>query len=320
MKSLIRKTPIPIAGLMLGLAGLGNLVVGYGIYYRYLAGLLSFLITILLIIRLFMSKDTLKSEFDNPIVASVTPTFFMGLMILATYLKEIIPSLAIYIWYFAIILHISWILWFTIRFIFNFKLKQVFPSFFIVYVGLVVASVTAPVFNNLKLGQFIFYFGFVAYLILLPVVIYRVLFFKNIKSPALPTITIFTAPAALCLAGYLSSFSENNFTLTAVLTLLTIVMLLGVTIYLPRMIKIGFYPSFSAFTFPYVISAIGLKMSAKFWQNKFGFNWFKYLAGITEILAIGLVLFVLLAYINFFYKSYQYLKNGLPNKQKVVSN
>lgn len=322
MQNLIRKTPIPIAGLMLGLAGLGNLIARHGIYYHYLAGFLAFFFTFLLIGRFFLNKAELKNDFENPIVASVTPTFFMGLMILATYLKSILPTGAAYLWYFAIILHIGWIIWFTIHFILNFKLKQVFPSFFIVYVGLVVASVTAPMFNNLKLGQFIFWFGFIAYLLLLPVVSYRVLCFKKIKAPALPTITIFTAPAGLCLAGYLSVFPEKSFILVAILTLLTISMLLAVTLYLPRMLQGGFYPSFSAFTFPYVISAIGLRMAVKFWRARSTliFAWLNYAAIITELLAAGLVLFVLLAYIKFFYQNYQDLKYGLDNRQKAANS
>jgi exfoliative toxin A/B len=307
MQSLIKKTPIPIAGLMLGLAGLGNLVADYNIYYRYLAGILSVLTALFLIGRFLIARDSLGPDLRNPVIASVTPTFFMALMILATYLLSITPNLASYLWYFAIILHTVWIIWFTIRFIFNFKIQQVFASYFIVYVGLVVASVTAPAFNNLKLGQGIFYFGFAAYLVLLPVVIYRVFWVKGIKDPALPTIAIFTAPAGLCLAGYLSSFPEKNILMPGLLTILTLIMLIGVTIYLPKMLKVGFYPSFSAFTFPYVISAIGLKMAVKFWGTNPALNWLKYPARLTELLAIVIVLFVFIKYSSFFYQNY---KNG----------
>lgn len=300
MQSLIKKTPIPIAGLMLGLAGLGNLVADYNIYYRYLAGILSVLTALFLIGRFLIARDSLGPDLRNPVIASVTPTFFMALMILATYLLSITPNLASYLWYFAIILHTVWVIWFTIRFIFNFKIQQVFASYFIVYVGLVVASVTAPAFNNLKLGQGIFYFGFAAYLVLLPVVIYRVFWVKGIKDPALPTIAIFTAPAGLCLAGYLSSFPEKNIIMSGLLTILTLIMLVGVTIYLPKMLKVGFYPSFSAFTFPYVISAIGLKMAVKFWSVNPGLNWLKYPARLTELLAIVIVLFVFVKYLSYF--------------------
>ncbi|RAK11747.1 tellurite resistance protein TehA-like permease [Halanaerobium saccharolyticum] len=307
MQSLIKKTPIPIAGLMLGLAGLGNLVADYNIYYRYLAGILSVLTALFLIGRFLIARDSLGPDLRNPVIASVTPTFFMALMILATYLLSITPNLASSIWYSAIILHTVWVIWFTIRFIFNFKIQQVFASYFIVYVGLVVASVTAPAFNNLKLGQGIFYFGFAAYLVLLPVVIYRVFWVKGIKDPALPTIAIFTAPAGLCLAGYLSSFPEKNILMPGLLTILTLIMLIGVTIYLPKMLKVGFYPSFSAFTFPYVISAIGLKMAVKFWGTNPALNWLKYPARLTELLAIVIVLFVFIKYSSFFYQNY---KNG----------
>jgi len=40
-------------------------------------------------------------------------------------------------------------------------LKKVFASYFIVYVGIVVASITAPVFGKQSLGEIIFWFGFI---------------------------------------------------------------------------------------------------------------------------------------------------------------
>lgn len=301
MRKIMEQVPIPIAGLMLGLAGLGNLIGTYGSQYRYLAGILSMLIALLLVGRLFVDGKTIIKELENPIVASVAPTFFMGIMILASYIIEFSYPLALYIWYCGIILHGLWAVLFSIRFLLNFNIRRVFASYFIVYVGIVVASVTAPAFNHLFLGQVIFWLGFTAYMILLPVVIYRVFWIKDIKNPALPTISIFAAPAGLCLAGYLSVFPEKNLLMVNCLTLLTFIMVTGVIIYLPKMIKVGFYPSFSAFTFPFVITAIGLKLITKFSNEKINSSLFQYPAQIVEVLAIILVVFVLIKYLGFFH-------------------
>lgn len=224
----------------------------------------------------------------------------MGIMILASYIIKLSFPLALYIWYGGIILHGLLIISFSSRFILNFDIKQVFPSYFIVYVGIVVASVTAPAFNHILLGQSIFWFGFISYMILLPVVSYRVFWIKEIKKPALPTISIFTAPAGLCLAGYMNAFPEKNLLLVGWLTVLTLIMATGVVIYLPRMLKVGFYPSFSAFTFPFVITAIGLKLTIKFLEEQFGNPLLGYSAQIMEVLSIILVLFVLFKYLGYF--------------------
>ena len=301
MTNILKKTPIPIAGLMLGLAGLGNLISSYGSQYRLIAGSLASVIALFIISRLMIDQKNCVKELQNPIIASVFLTFPMGIMILATYLVPFSYQIALYGWYAGIILHSLFILIFTLKFLINFDIKKVFPSYFIVYVGIVVASVTAPVFNNITLGQRLFYFGFISYLILLPIISYRVFKIGKIKDPALPTIAIFTAPAGLCLAGYMSSFPEKNIMLLSCLIFFTIISIIAVTLYLPKMLAVGFYPSFSAFTFPFVITAIGLKLTNNYLINKFSLQFLKYPAVIIEILAIILVSFVFFKYLLFLF-------------------
>jgi exfoliative toxin A/B len=299
MKQLIKNIPLPITGLMLGLAGLGNLVVSYGNYYRYTLGTISALLALLIILRLLIDYNNCKVEFNNPIVASVVLTFPMGIMILSTYIKPYLNILALNTWYFGILLHIVLLMYFSYKYLNNFDIKKVYPTYFIVYVGIVVGSVTAPIFNNLILGQYLFYFGFLSHMVLLPIVLYRVVKVKNIKKPALPTITIFTAPAGLCLAGYMSTFPEKNILLLSWLIFLTLVSITGVILYLPKMLSKEFYPSYSAFTFPFVITAIGLKLSNKFLISEYSMSILKYPTKIIEILSIILVLYVLYSYMKF---------------------
>ena len=301
MTNILKKTPIPIAGLMLGLAGLGNLIGSYGSQYRLIAGFLASIIALFIIGRFIIDQKKCIKELQNPIIASVFLTFPMGIMILSTYLIQFSYKLALYSWYTGIILHSLFILFFTLKFFRNFDIKKVFPSYFIVYVGIVVASVTAPAFNNIKLGQRLFYFGFISYLILLPIISYRVFKIGKIKEPALPTLAIFTAPAGLCLAGYMSSFPEKNIMLLGCLITLTIISITAVTIYLPKMLSVGFYPSFSAFTFPFVITAIALKLTSNYLINEFSIQFLKYPANIIEILAIILVSFVFFRYTIFLF-------------------
>lgn len=312
MTNIFKQTPIPIAGLMLGLAGLGNLIRSYGSQYRYIAGGVAGLIAVLLIGRFIIDRKGFFAELENPIVASVAPTFSMGIIILASYIIKFSYPLALYIWYGGIILHGLLIILFSGRFLLNFSIKQVFPSYFIVYVGIVVASVTAPAFNQLQLGQSIFWFGFIGYMILLPLVVYRVLWVGEINQAALPTISIFTAPAGLCLAGYMNAFPDKSLLLVGWLILLTLIMATGVIIYLPKMLAVRFYPSFSAFTFPFVITAIGLKLTTGFLSQEFGSSLLYYPARGVEFLSVGLVLFVLIKYLGYLIKNWskqQYQQN-----------
>lgn len=300
MDKILKKLPIPIAGLMLALGASGNLVLSYGSIYKYIFGAVSSVILILLIFKIITDFKGVFKALDNPVVASVAPTFPMGIMILSTYIKPIINPVAFGAWILGLLLHVLLICYFTKKYIFDFNIKKVFPSYFVVYVGIVVASVTAPVFNMNTLGQYIFWFGFVSYFILLPIVIYRVFKIKNIPEPALPTITIFAAPASLCLAGYMSSFQEKNMIIVGILTSLSLIMIISVIMYMPKMLKLKFYPSYSAFTFPIVISAIAIKKINGFLISiEKGIVWLKYVVKAEEILSVLIVIYVLIRYIEF---------------------
>lgn len=172
---MIKKLPLPIAGLMLACAAAGNLVASYGSTFKNFFGIIFAIIMIKLLIKTIMMPDSIKEGFENPVVASVMPTLSMGVILLSTYIKPYASSAAYAIWLLGLILHCLMIFLFTVKYIVSFNIKKVFPSYFIVYVGLVCTSVTAPAFNMAQLGQYIFWFGLAAYIILLPMVIYRVL-------------------------------------------------------------------------------------------------------------------------------------------------
>lgn len=302
MKKVLKKLPIPICGLMLGLAACGNLVLSYGNIYRNIFGVLSAIILVFLIAKIAVDSKSLAEALNNPVVCSVIPTFSMAVMLLSAYIKPFVPKLALIVWIAGLLLHAVLIVYFTIKYMLKFDIKKVFPSYFIVYVGIVAASVTAPTFNLQSLGKVIFWFGLITYIILLPIVIYRVFKVKGIPEPAMPTIAIFAAPASLCLAGYISSFKVKSMGLVIFLLCLALIMTLSVLLYLPKLLELKFYPSYSSFTFPLVISGIAVKLANGFLsQNKINIQIFKYVIKFEELLAVVMVLYVLVRYIGFIF-------------------
>ena len=303
MTRLVKKAPVPIAGLMLALAATGNLIVNYGSIYRSIFGIIAAVIFLLLTSKMVTDSQTVMAGLKkNPVIASVIPTYSMTVMILATYIKPYLPSLAYGVWVAGLLIHGLLIIYFTKNYIFIFDIKKVFPSYFVVYVGIVVGSVTAPAFNALGIGQIIFWFGFISYLVLLPIVLYRVFKTKGIPEPAIPTITIFAAPASLCLAGYMSSFAVKNMFLVGFLTGLSLLMTFGVLLYMIKMLRLKFYPSYAAFTFPFVISAIAIKKTNGFLISagkEIGL--LKRLVLIEELIAVLIVIYVLIRYLNFLF-------------------
>ena len=139
MKNVIKKVPVPLSGVMLGLAALGNLLQSYSEGVRYFCGILAGLLLILLILKLILFPHMIKEDMKNPIMSSVAATFPMALMLLSTYVKPFIGNAAFVIWILAILLHIVMILYFTVIFIVKLQMPKVFASYYIVYVGIAVA-------------------------------------------------------------------------------------------------------------------------------------------------------------------------------------
>lgn len=302
MRNVIKKVPIPIAGLMLALATTGNLVLSYGVVFRNIFGIISACVLLLILMKMFTYPTDMLEHVKNPVVASVAPTFTMGLILLSTYIKPYFPTMAVAIWISSILLHCVFIIYFTQKYIFNFNIKKVFPSYFIVYVGIVVVSVTAPAFNLLGVGQAAFWFGFITYICLLIIVLYRLFVIKEIPEQALPTVAIMAAPASLCLAGYLASFQVKSTSMVVFLGGLSLIMFIGVLIYLPTMLKIKFYPSYSSFTFPLAISAVAMKQSNVFLiKIHKPIYALKYLVNFQEILAVLIIMYVLVLYTDFLF-------------------
>lgn len=300
MKGILKALPIPAVALFLALAATGNLILSYGNIYRNIFGIFAGITFILILAKIIKYPKNVAEDLKNPVIASVFPALSMGIMLIATYIKPFKPSLAFGIWVIGLALHIILILYFTIKYVFNFNIKKVFPSWYIVYVGIVVGSVTAPAFDMANIGQILFWFGFISYLILLPIILYRVLKIKEIPEPAMPTLVILAAPASLCLAGYMNSFQDKNLFIVWLLLTLSQLTLLYVLLQLPKLLKLPFYPSYSAFTFPLVISGISLKLTNGFFINAGKeISFLKYLVKFEELLAVIIVLYVLIRYTRF---------------------
>lgn len=267
MNNIIKKVPIPLCGVMLGTAALGNLLQSYGEGIRMVCGGFAAFLLLLILLKLILYPGMIKEDMSNPIMASVSGTFSMGLMILSTYVKPYIGPSTKYIWLFAIGLHIVLIVYFTIKFILKLVLPKVFASYYIVYVGIAVAAVTAPAFEATGIGTMAFWFGFVTFIALLILVTYRYATVKEVPVPAQSLICIYAAPMSLCIAGYVQSVMPKSKSFLLGMLLVATVLYLFAIVKMLGYIKLPFYPSMAAFTFPFVISAIATKQTMACMMN-----------------------------------------------------
>ncbi len=203
---LIKKLPIPISGLILATLSLGNLLQDIHPYLRYAFGAIGILILILMLLKIILYPQSIREDFKNPIIVSSSGTFSMSLMILSTYIIPYAPSIAYAIWIIGIALHILLVIYFTYHFIIRkFDISTVYPSYWIVYVGLTMGAITAH-FHGLQEIDFIFFIvGFIGMLATTPAVLYRDFVYKQIPDPNKPLTCIFTALFSILIFGYLNS-------------------------------------------------------------------------------------------------------------------
>ena len=243
MKDVIKKVPIPLCGVMLGAAALGNLLQSYSEGIRYVCGIFAAFLLILVLLKLIMFPGAVKEDMGNPIMASVSGTFPMALMILSTYVKPFIGKAAYYIWLLAIILHIILIIYFTVKFVLKLQMPKVFASYYIVYVGIAVAAVTAPAYEQLGIGTAAFWFGFVTLIVLLVLVTYRYVKFKEVPDPAKPLICIYAAPTSLCIAGYVQSVTPKSYGFLMAMFVVATVIYIFALVKAVGYLKMPFFPS-----------------------------------------------------------------------------
>lgn len=302
MKNVIKKVPVPLSGVMLGLAALGNLLQSYSEEIRYFCGVLACFLLILLVLKLILFPGMIREDLKNPIMASVAATFPMALMLLSTYVKPFIGTAAFVIWILAILLHIVLILYFTVTFILKLQMPKVFASYYIVYVGIAVAAVTAPAYQQLTIGAAAFWFGLVSLIVLLILVTYRYLTVKEVPEPAKPLICIYAAPASLCIAGYTQSITEKSYGLLIGLMIVAAILYVFSLVKAVTYLKLPFYPSYASFTFPFVISAIAMKQSMACLMNMGRpLSFLSYVVTIETVIAVLFVAYTFIRFMGFLF-------------------
>lgn len=298
--NLIKELPIPVAGLILALLSLGNLLQDIHPYLRYLFGTIGVLLIFLMILKVILYPQDIKDGFRNPVIASSSGTFSMSLMLLSTYLIEFIPDIAYIIWIIGISLHILLMIYFTYHFIVrNFDISTVYPSYWIVFVGITMGAITAGAHGLDGIGFICFLIGFAAMLVTLPLVIYRYIRYSEIPDMNKPLICIFTAVISILIVGYLNSSASPSREFLVALYSIACIFYMFAFYKLIEYRNLEFYPSFSAFTFPFVISALATKGILKINGPNFLLS---AILTIETAIALIIVIYVLIRYIKFLKK------------------
>jgi exfoliative toxin A/B len=262
IKQKITNTPTALAGLALGISGLGLLwdtTAHLHGQVQMCSAIVASILLLLLIVKFSIRPKALLQDLAHPTIGSVVPTFAMTLMIISKAITLFVSvNLGISLWLIAIALHLIFLCLFSYHRIVEFKVHHLIPGWFVPPVGIVVAAVAIPNTSMLPIATALVTFGIASYAILLPFMLYRLIFCAEIDDQAKPTIAILAAPASLSLAGYLTVIAQPSPLIVAILLGIGILMTSVVYLSFFKLMRLPFTPGFSAFTFPTVISATAL--------------------------------------------------------------
>ena len=294
---MIEKIPIPICGIILALLSLGNLLNDTHPYLKIICTTIGILFMILILLKLVLYPQKIRDDFKNPIIASNSGTFSMSLMLLSTLLSPFIPTIAYGVWILGVALHILLMIYFTHHFIIHeFDISSVYPSYWIVFVGITMGAITAHAHGVDEIGFIFFLIGFVAMAMTMPLVVYRYLKYPDIPDGNKPLICIFTAVLSILIVGYVNSYNDISNEFLIALYIFACVFYVFALAKFIEYRKLDFYPSFAAFTFPFVISALATKGA----MSKIGLN--NILGNVLTIetaIATLIVLYVIIRYVEF---------------------
>ncbi|MFD3450245.1 TDT family transporter [Microbacteriaceae bacterium 4G12] len=257
--------PIPISGLILALFSVAKLQLSF--HVNWLADIMMILGSIFLLgmlCKIFLTPKQVLKDLKNPIIAAVSPTFTMAVMVLCSIFmgQGIIFEI---IWGIAAIAHFALMIYFTYHFVLRSKMtmSHVYPSWFIMYIGMAIMPLTAGSLAS-SITTVVFWASIVFYIILLPLVLIRIFVMRNLEMPTLPLITILCAPGSLALAAYLAHFDTKSLGFVWTLLILSQSLYVIVLWQLPKLLRLSFYPSYAAFTFPLVICATAFTNALKY--------------------------------------------------------
>lgn len=256
MKVFFKKIPLALSSLVLALFSLSNQISQFALFSQgiWLIAVFGFF---LVLGRLIIGYRQTQEDLHNPVIASAFPSFFMAAFLFAGRLPVSLTGQTA-LWLCLLLIYLAYILFFSYRFLRSFKLEDVYPSWFVVYVGPAISLVTAPSTISITFKATILGLTGLAAGLLFILIFYRL--FRIKVSPGLQaSLAVLAAPLALLITAYLKSGLEiNSLLLVGLLLSSQVFYFYGLGLF-TRLVNKGFVPLFAAFSFPLVNSANAFK-------------------------------------------------------------
>jgi len=177
---------------------------------------------------------------------------------------------------------------------------EVFISYVVGYAGIANIAITSPAYGMQPLGKLAFWLGFCCVSIVLIIALRRQIRLPEMAEADQFLFLVIASPMSVCLTGYVKAYGAGiSYPLLLGLFGIATIFYVTALIQVPKFLKRSFYPSYASFTFPFVISAIGVRdILSYFTSQHIVFRMLEVLASVESLIAILLVLYTILRYIR----------------------
>ena len=259
--------PITMFATTMGLAGLTLMyekaahilkvphIIGESLLY--ITTSIFFAICFIYIVKFVKYKNEVLKEWGHPIRINFFAAFSISLLILSMAHEHFNPMVSEYMFYVGAFVHFFLTLH-TIKFWINHNQEKTHsnPAWFIPIVGNVLVPVAGVNYVNAHILGYFYSVGLFFWIILFAILINRIIFHKQLATKFMPTLFIFIAPPAVAFISYVKVFGNYTDFFAIVLFNLALFFSILVLFMYKNFIKLKFFISWWAFTFP--IAAMSL--------------------------------------------------------------
>ena len=259
----------------------------------------SLILIVLTFASLLLNPKKIIESFKTSVGMSLFTSITMALMMISIWMKGVFGQANIYIWVVGVILHSIILVIFTIRYVVNFNLNNVTPSWFLVYTGLGIGAITCRDFGMIVFGKATLSFIiFVSVVLAIPILISIFVKRQKVKNAYKPLFSLISVPLGIIIPAYI--FVSEKVSSSTVLWMTILLQIIFVVVLINSLLQVfnGFYPGWSCYT---VSSAITLYATSVandlFISKKLNYVFFQYLLDVEYVVVFIICSIVLLAYL-----------------------
>lgn len=299
LKDFTSKIPTPITALALGWVILGNVFQGVNTFLSDLCMVASLILIVLTFASFLLNPRKIVESFKTSVGMSLFSSITMALMMISIWMKGVFGKANIYIWVMGVVLHTLILVIFTIRYVMNFNIKNVTPSWFLVYIGIGIGAITCEDFGMIVFGRAALSFIVVASIVLtIPITISMFFNRQRIKNAYKPLFSLISIPLGIIIPAYI--FISDNINVNLVFWMMVVLQIIFVIVLISSVMQIfnGFYPGWSCYTISGSITLYATSIANDYFKlKKMEYIFVQYILDVEYVIVFVVCAIILLAYL-----------------------